>query len=220
MKRFNKLVIAGALGAALTASTLSPAAKAESNVLLASVEWVNSLINPLQSKVTSLEAKVAQQQSEINALRTAIQNGAQPPAAVPSQVYVSPSTVKIHSGAATSYKVVSQKVKGDLLAVSGKYDASTGIWYLVKTSSTGTGWIFSGNVSTSQVAKPTSVVAKAKLTMRKGAASSYGVVAYIASGTTVKYVGSFSTSTGELWLNVQNASGQRGWILNANCEVK
>ncbi|MBH0169339.1 SH3 domain-containing protein [Fictibacillus sp. 18YEL24] len=217
----KKRWVAGVLGTALTFGAVAGTTSAEGNVLLASVEWVNAQLNPMKTKVTSLETKVAQQQTEINQLREAIANGSTPPpATLPDKVYVSSSVAKIRSGATTEYKVLAEKPYGSTLSVIDKFESSNGLWYRVTVSSTVKGWIYTGDVSTTQVSAPTKVVTTAKVNIRKGATNSYDVVATVSSGTTLKYLSSFTNDSGETWYNVQTSSGVKGWMISTYGEVK
>jgi uncharacterized protein YgiM (DUF1202 family) len=217
----KKRWIAGILGTALTFGAVAGTTSAEGNVLLASVEWVNAQLNPLKSKVTSLETQVAQQQQQIKELRDAIANGSTPPpATLPSKVYVSSTSAKIRSGATSNYKVIAEKPYGSTLNVIDKFESTSGLWYRVTVTADTKGWVYSGEVSTTAVSAPTKVVTTAKVNIRKGATSSYSVVATVASGTTLKYISSFTNSSGETWYNVETAKGEKGWMISTYGEVK
>jgi uncharacterized protein YgiM (DUF1202 family) len=217
----KKRWVAGILGTALTFGAVAGNTSAEGNVLLASVEWVNAQLNPLKSKVSSLETTVAQQQQEINQLREAIANGSTPPpATLPDKVYVSSSVAKIRSGATTGYKVIAEKPYGSTLNVIDKFESTSGLWYRVVVTADTKGWVYSGDVSTTQVTAPTKVVTTAKVNIRKGATSSYSIVATVSSGTTLKYLSSFTNTLGETWYNVETSNGVRGWMISTYGEVK
>lgn len=214
---------AGLLGVGITFGALTTGTSAESNVLLASVEWVNAQINPMKTKITALEAKVAQQQTEIDRLKSSGSTGGTtttPTTAMPSKVYVKSSTAKLYSGASTGYRLVAEKPYGSNLSVVAQYKASTGLWYRINLGNNLYGWVNSGNVSTTAVASPTTVITKTTVKIRRGAGTSYAEVATVSSGTNLKYLNSYTTSTGELWYNVQTASGIRGWMHSAYGGVK
>jgi uncharacterized protein YgiM (DUF1202 family) len=215
---------AGLLGIGITFGALTTGTSAESNVLLASVEWVNAQINPMKTKISALETKVAQQQAEIDRLKSSGSTGGTttppPTTTMPSKVYVKSTTAKLYSGASTSYRLVAEKPYGSNLTVIAQFNASTGLWYRINLGNNLYGWVNSGNVSTTAVSNPTTVTTKATVKIRRGAATFYAEVATVPSGTNLKYLNSFTSSTGEVWYNVQTASGIRGWMHSAYGEVK
>lgn len=245
MNSYKKLAAAGVLAVSITAGAVMFTPNnmsAESNVVLASVDWVKAQLSPINSKVASLESRVktlegktSSQQSEINTLKAQvdklIQGGTstppptttQPPATtLPSTVYVSKASVTIHSGATTSYKIVATRTAGTALKVVDSFKSTNGVWYRVQLSSTLFGWVYSGNVSTTKVTvtQPSQVTIKSTANLRKGASTSYASVASLKAGTVTKYLGTFKNSKGETWYNVQTSSGLRGWVLSTLCEVK
>ncbi|MGN7175954.1 peptide-binding protein [Paenibacillus sp. FSL R5-0490] len=227
MSRTKKLIAAGALtlGIGAGAVLFTPnAINASSNVVLASVDWVTSQLNPMKSKITELESKLASQQQEINNLKSQIGNPTTPPAEgqLPSAVYVTKSSVNIHSGASTDYKVVATKAMGSSLKVIDSFKASTGLWYRVELSSTLKGWVFSGNVSIDKpsTAAPSQVITTGDVHLRKGATTSYGVIQTLPKGTVLKYISTFVNSKGETWYNAQTSSGVKGWVFGGLSEVR
>ncbi|KZE64224.1 hypothetical protein AWM68_14080 [Fictibacillus phosphorivorans] len=216
---------AGLLGVGVIFGSFATGTSAESNVLLASVEWVNAQINPMKTKISTLETKVAELQTEVERLKTTGSTGGTttpPPTtvALPSKVYVKSTTAKLYSGAATSYKLVAQKPYGTAMNVVAQFKASTGIWYRINLGNNLYGWVIASNVSTTSVASPTSVTTKASTNIRKGAATSYAIVKTVPSGTVLKYVNSFTASNGDLWYNVETSAGLRGWMAASLGEVK
>ncbi|EIJ80500.1 hypothetical protein PB1_09072 [Bacillus methanolicus PB1] len=227
MSRIKKIVAAGALTLGIGAGAYMFTPKgmdAASNVVLASVEWVTSQINPMKTKIADLESKVASQQQEINNLKTQISKIGNPPAngQLPSTVYTVKSSVTIHSGAAKNYKVIATKPAGSALKVIGSFHASTGLWYRVEISSTVKGWVFSGDVSTSKpsASGPTQVIATGDVQLRRGASTSYSTIQLIKKGTTLKYIQTFVNAKGETWYNVETSSGVKGWIFGGLGEVR
>src|SRR5690242_9219796 len=76
MKKKFLLTIGAVLGLSLLLSITIPAStKANSNLLLASVEWVQAQLNPINTKVTELEKKVAEQDAIIKQLQKAVAEG-------------------------------------------------------------------------------------------------------------------------------------------------
>lgn len=68
---------------------------------------------------------------------------------------------------------------------------------------------------------PTSVTIKSTTTVHRSADATERVVATLKTGTTVKYVDSFTNrKTGQLWYNVELSTGLRGWVQASYGEVK
>lgn len=239
MNRSKKIIAAGALAIGIGAGAVisSPQAmNASSNVVLASVDWVTSQINPMKTKISDLEAKINSQQQEINSLKAQLsQPGTTPPPVttppvttppasgdLPSTVYAAKGTVKVHSGATTSYKVVATKANGAALKVIDSFNSATGLWYRVEISSTVKGWVFSGDVtvSKSSASAPSSVVTFGEVHLRKGATTSYDVIQTLPKGASLKYISTFTNAKGEVWYNVQTSSGIKGWVSGTLSEVR
>ena len=218
------------LGLSLLLLINSPiSTKANSNLLLASVEWVQAQLNPLQTKVSSLEKQVAEQDAMIKQLQKAVSEGGgvvtpptTPEPAQPDTVYTSANNVKVHSGASTNYKVVATLAANKALPVIDQHKGANGIWYRVEVSSSVKGWIFSGDVTTTKpgAVVPSSVVAKQATNVRKGATTNYQSIELVQKGTVLKYLGSFKNANGETWYNVQTPKGNKGWVLSTQTEVK
>ncbi|MGP4078975.1 SH3 domain-containing protein [Pseudalkalibacillus sp. R45] len=224
MKGKKFIIIAVTLCLGIFLGTLAPyQGKANSNVLLASVDWVNSQLSGVNSKISQLESTISSQQAEINSLKEAIENGEYDGGSedeLPSTVYVSVSSATIHSGALDSYKVVATKIKGTELSVVDSHESTSGLWYRVQVTSSLYGWINSGDVSTSEVPKPTSVKIKSDTTLHRGALSSYAVVADLKAGSTHDFISTFVNDLGEEWYNIELSNGTRGWVKAAYCEVQ
>lgn len=207
--------------------------KANSNVLLASVEWVQAQLNPLQTKVTALEKQVAEQDAAIKQLQKAIADGSggvvTPPPTVPdgslsfpTVVYTTTNNVKVHSGASKSYKVLATLAASKGITAIDQHKSATGVWYRVEVSPSVKGWVFSEDVSTKKPSNivPTQVTAKQAVNLRKGASTNYKSLELVAKGSTLKYLGTFKNANGETWYNVQSAKGTKGWVLSTLTEVK
>ncbi|MBS4190240.1 SH3 domain-containing protein [Bacillus sp. FJAT-49705] len=232
MNRSKKLIVAGALtlGIGTGAIIFTPQAmNASSNVVLASVDWVTSQLNPMKSKITELENKISSQQQEINNLKSQIGTNpgtppTQPPVEgeLPSVVYAANASVNIHSGASKNYKVVATKTKGTSLKVIDKFNAATGLWYRVELSPSLKGWVFSNEVSVNKpsTSTPTQVVTFGDVHLRKGATTSYPILQTLKSGTTLKYISTFTNAAGEVWYNVETSAGVKGWVSGTLSEVK
>ncbi|MFE8701691.1 SH3 domain-containing protein [Cytobacillus sp. FJAT-54145] len=234
MNRSKKIIAAGALtiGIGAGAYLFTPQGmSASSNVVLASVDWVTSQLNPVKTKVSDLESKVATQQQEINNLKAQLAklgSPTTPPTTpptdgqLPSTVYVNKSSVTIHSGATTKYKIVATKTMGSALKVVGSHNSATGLWYNVELSSTLKGWVQSSDISITAPSNttPTQVVAFGDVHLRKGATTGYTILTTIPKGTTLKYISTFVNTSGETWYNVETSSGLKGWVYGGLTEVR
>lgn len=226
MIKKKNLLVAGALTVGIgTGAFLSTpqVMSASTNVVLASVEWVTAQLNPVKTKVSELETKLANQEKEIASLKSQIANlgnPSTPPAQGTNLVYTIKDSVTIHSGATRSYKVIATKPKGTQLEYVDTFNASTGLWYRVKVSSTVFGWVFSGDVSTTASTTPKTVVTTGDVHLRKGATTSYDVIQTLPKGTTLTYISTFVNAKGETWYNVQTSAGVKGWVFGGLSEVK
>lgn len=238
MKKKILLTIGAVLGLSLLLTITIPAStKANSNLLLASVEWVQAQLNPINTKVTALEKKVAEQDAIIKQLQKAVAEGGDvvvtPPTnpnpivpdgsiSFPTVVYTTGSNVKVHSGATRNYKVLATFGANKGLTAIDQHKSTDGIWYRVEVSATVKGWVFSGDVTTTKPSNvvPTQVVTKEAVNVRKGATTNYQSIELVAKGTTLKYLDSFKNASGEIWYNVQTAKGTKGWVLSTLTEVK
>ena len=203
---------------------------ANNNMVLASVEWVQAQLNPVNTKISQLETKIAIQEQQIKDLQEAVFNGNAPtPTPVPGEVttfpstiYTSKSSVTLHSGATRNYKVVATLPAGKALTTTEKFVTSTGTWYRVNVTSTLKGWVLSTDMTTVKPTNfvPTEVVVKSSTNVRAGATTQYKIVENVSAGTSMKYLGIFRNSLGETWYNVQTPNGNKGWVLSTLTEVK
>lgn len=211
MKRSIKAIIFASI--IVVGSILFPVLNgtAQSNVLLASVEWVNAQLNPLKSKVDKLEATVASQATEIALLKKAVADGG---TLLPDYVFIKSVEAKVHSGALSSYRTVAITNIGQKYKVVDEH----GTWYRIEYSPGKYGWIEKSNISTKAVSMPTKVTIKKTTTVHSGALTSYRTVATLQSGQSVKFIQTF-VSNNETWLNIELSSGVRGWIKASSGEV-
>ncbi|MCZ8531851.1 SH3 domain-containing protein [Psychrobacillus psychrodurans] len=231
MKKKLLATVGAVLGLSLLLTINAPTStKADSNLLLASVEWVQAQLSPLQTKVTSLEKQLAAQDATIKQLQKAVAEGGnvvvtppttEPSTETPAVVYTTTSA-KVHSGATRNYKVLSTIAANKGLTVIGQHKGADGVWYRVEVSSTVKGWIFSNDVSTTKPSEfiPSKVVTKQATNVRKGATTNYKSLETVAKGSTLTYLGSFKNANGETWYNVQTPKGTKGWVLSTLTEVK
>ncbi|WP_427138342.1 SH3 domain-containing protein [Psychrobacillus psychrodurans] len=231
MKKKLLATVGAVLGLSLLLTINTPTStKADSNLLLASVEWVQAQLSPLQTKVTSLEKQLAEQDATIKQLQKAIAEGGNvvvtPPTTAPSTetpaVVYTTTSAKVHSGATRNYKVLSTIAANKGLTVIGQHKGADGVWYRVEVSSTVKGWVFSNDVSTTKPSEfiPSKVVTKQATNVRKGATTNYKSLETVAKGSTLTYLGSFKNANGETWYNVQTPKGTKGWVLSTLTEVK
>ncbi|MCD7034463.1 SH3 domain-containing protein [Metabacillus sp. GX 13764] len=214
----KKTTIALVFGAGLlVGGAAAPLAStsAASNVVLASVDWVNSQLNPQKDRITKLESDVA-------SLRQALEDTSTSIPTLPSQVYVKSLSADIHSGALYSYRVVSSGALSQSLKVTQQVTAADGKFYRVEYAPNQFGWIAAADVSYSAVAAPSSVIVKTSASVYSGAnTKDYKTVGTVTKGQQVKYLGTFKNSkTNEVWFNVQLSNGKAGWLQSQNGEVK
>ncbi|WP_298467116.1 SH3 domain-containing protein [uncultured Psychrobacillus sp.] len=235
MKKKILTTIGVVLGLSFLIAINTPAStKANSNLLLASVDWVQSQLNPLNSKVTTLEKKVAEQDAMIKQLQKAVSEGGTvippipstpdtpTPGTLPSVVYTNTGSVKVHSGATRNYKVLATLTANKSLNVIDQHGTGANLWYRVEVSSTVKGWVHSGDVTTTKPSNvtPSSVITKEAVNIRKGATTSYASIELVVKGTSLKYISSFKNAKGETWYNVQSPKGNKGWVLSTLTEVR
>ncbi|WP_445613114.1 SH3 domain-containing protein [Geobacillus sp. YF-1] len=224
MKRKSKWAIVASLAVGMTAGALlfTPSAmKASEEVVLASVDWVTSQLNPMKNDIANLKAQLNAQQQQIQQLQQQLASKPASPS-LPSVIYVVKNNAAIRSGASTSYRVITYKQAGASLQVVGAHVTSQGLWYNIVLSSSSKGWIYSGDVSTSAVSSDSTkhVIALAAVNIRKGATTSYPIIATVPKGTVMVYIQPFTDSKGEKWYNVQLSDGRRGWMAAEFGEVK
>jgi uncharacterized protein YgiM (DUF1202 family) len=225
MMKSKKWAIIGGLTVGMTIGSIffTPnIMKASEEVILASVDWVTAQLNPIKSQIAKLEAQIAAQQKEIDSLKQQLANQS-PSTSLPSTVYVTKNKVAIRSGASTTYKIIGYKNAGDSLKVIDSFTSSQGLWYRVQLSSTVKGWVYSGDVSTSRNTannNQKTVVTVTKANIRKGASTSYPIVATLERGVSLLFIQSFTNSQGEIWYNVEMGNGKRGWMAAYLGEVK
>lgn len=214
----KKVKIALVFGAGLMiGSAVSPigGASAASNVVLASVDWVNSQLNPAKDRITKLEGDVA-------ALRQALEDTSTSIPSLPSKVYVKSLSADIHSGALYTYKVVSTGFISQSLKVAQEITTADGKFYRVEYAPNKMGWISASEISYSAVAAPSSVAVKSTASIYSGADTNapYHIVGTASKGQNLQYLGMFrNRSTKEIWFNVKLSSGKAGWMQQKFGEV-
>ncbi|RHW37276.1 N-acetylmuramoyl-L-alanine amidase [Neobacillus notoginsengisoli] len=145
---------------------------------------------------------------------------------------ISESIVNVRKGASTSYAIVAKLSKGQQVSILDSFRTSSGeLWYRIKTGNS-IGWVLSSLVTVNDgstftpvaAAKPATNIAglptvgsyytitAASLDARKGAASSYAIVAKVTKGQKYKVIGQFLHKNGEGWIRIQINSKLSGWI--------
>lgn len=228
MKKASIVIIMVALLAGVLWSPTNTGAS--SNVVLASVEWVEKLITGVNTEVVSLKNQIATQKTEIDGLKSRIEalekgtGGATPPAppvtSFPINMVTTKANTTLHSGALKEYRVVTTiAITGTTLKVVDQFISSSGLWYRVEYATGQFAWVFSSDLAPTTAISTVTVVANSA-NVRRGAETTYASIALLNKGTSVKYIGKFTNSKGELWYNVELSSGARGWIHAALTEVK
>lgn len=191
-------------------------AKAESNYVVASVEWVLSKINPLEQKVNQLEQRVA-----------TLENGKTPttPPAVTDYKYVSVNkATAVRKGASTSYDTFYTAPIGTVLSYNSTYENSiTGEkWYIVKLADGRLGAIKASDTSLQKDAASSisKVVFIKSAAVKRGAADSYETIYTTKLNETLVYSSTFVNSiTGEKWYLVKIPNGKLGAVRANTAEV-
>lgn len=242
MIKYKKIVIAGTLSIGIGAGAIlftPDGMNASTNVILASVDWVNSQLSPVNSKLSTLESKVNSMQSKITTLES--QNVAQQKeidnleaklgggttttpspttGTLPAYVYPTKSSVTVHRGADRPYAIVATVTAGQTVKVVDSFKANTGTWYRVQISSTVLGWVYGGDVSTTKLTSTEkTVTTTGEVYIRRGATTKYAAYTLVPKGTVLKYLGSFKNGAGETWYNVETSSGVRGWMFSGLGQV-
>lgn len=207
----KKVKIALVFGAGVLAGSMfTPmASSSAAGMVLASVEWVQSQLNPINSRVAVLE-------QEIQTLKQSAGNPA-----MPTSVYVKPIIADVHKSALNGSTVAASLPVSQSLKVIQQITSADGKFYRVEYAAGKFGWISVSDISTSAVSKPASFKVNVKSFMYKSADTGSTKAASIAAGQNLKYVSAFRNSkTKEIWINAELSNGTRGWIQLQNGEVK
>ncbi|MGP4078974.1 N-acetylmuramoyl-L-alanine amidase [Pseudalkalibacillus sp. R45] len=128
-------------------------------------------------------------------------------------LFVSSEQAFVHRGAMTDYKTVATVVRNQQLDVIDQFTNSENqLWYRVQLSSGLAGWIQAIHLAEKPVLNEQMYVNVENANVRKGATTSYDVVATLPKGSAVKVVDTFTNSEKENWLRVEFASEEFGWI--------
>lgn len=132
----------------------------------------------------------------------------QPSVPIGTTMLVGTMNAALYAGASYDYKISERLSYNSKVSVLGEFTNSLGQrWIRIKSSSGKTGWTPEYELVTSQnVFKY--VFAKKGAVIRKGAGTNYGVSSYLAENESLKILRKLNG-----WLNVENAKGTRGWVL-------
>ncbi|MBG9657857.1 SH3 domain-containing protein [Cytobacillus firmus] len=132
----------------------------------------------------------------------------QPSVSIGTTMLIGTMNAALYAGASYDYKISERLSYNSKVSVLGEFTNSLGQrWIRIKSASGKTGWTPEYELVTSQnVFKY--VFAKKGAVIRKGAGTNYGVSAYLAESESLKILRKLNG-----WLNVENAKGTRGWIL-------
>ncbi|AZB44549.1 hypothetical protein CEF21_20930 [Bacillus sp. FJAT-42376] len=127
--------------------------------------------------------------------------------------YVQAAEANVRSGASTDYKKLSTLTKGTAVKVVDQFtNKANEKWYRVQIGST-FGWVSASLLTEKAVYLNTSMyIGTYKSELRKGAEFRYTVVEKPSYGSKVTLLSQFINKDGEKWVNIQTASGRKGWI--------
>lgn len=122
-------------------------------------------------------------------------------------LYISVDVANLRSGPSTNDSVVGQATKGtSLVAQKSEIGGDGNQWYQVLTNNKELAWVSETVVSKVQ-SEGNYVYAKKGAVVRKGATINYKVAVTLKENEPLLVVGTFNN-----WLNVETASGIRGWV--------
>ncbi|WP_260631228.1 SH3 domain-containing protein [Bacillus sp. S/N-304-OC-R1] len=126
--------------------------------------------------------------------------------------------VEIRKGATTAYPVITSLPIGKNVTVIDEFTNSTGeTWYRVDLGSK-QGWGLASNFTAKQSSQTSlqagsqATITEDQVNVRKGATTSYSVVAKLAKGTKVKIIDTYTNSNSELWYRIETGS-VKGWVI-------
>ena len=132
----------------------------------------------------------------------------QPSVSIGTTMLVGTMNAALYAGASYDYKISERLPYNSKVTVLGEFTNSLGQrWINIKSAAGKTGWTPEYELVTSQnIFKY--VFAKKGAVIRKGAGTNYGISAYLAENDSLKILRKLNG-----WLNVENAKGTRGWVL-------
>ncbi|MCG1021570.1 hypothetical protein [Sutcliffiella horikoshii] len=191
-------------------------ANANSNVVLASVEWVLSKINPVEQRLSQLEARV----NELGSGNPTPSNPIQDVSSV-----VTTKQTAIRRGAGTQYASLVDVPANTVVTYHSTYtNPSNGEqWFIVRLSDNRLGAVIGSDSQISVTPIQTgfqNVVFNNPAPIRRGASDSYSIYTTAAVGSTMKYESTFvNSSTGEKWYLVKMNDGRVGAVRSNFAEV-
>lgn len=140
------------------------------------------------------------------------------------------ASLEVRKGAASSYAVVTKVSKGQKYKVIGQFLHKNGEgWIRIQISSKLSGWI---PVKKAAEVKPPATIPGlpavgssytipvSSLDARKGASTSYAIIAKVTKGKTYKVIGQYMSKTGDGWVRIQISPTLAGWIPIAKAAVE
>ncbi|WNS75106.1 N-acetylmuramoyl-L-alanine amidase [Bacillus sp. DTU_2020_1000418_1_SI_GHA_SEK_038] len=130
-------------------------------------------------------------------------------------LYVSVAVANLRSGPSTNDSVIDQATMGTLLtAIDKAYDTSGDLWYKALNSSNQTVWVHETVVSTQPTFSKgaTLIVGASNISLHSGASTQYKVKEVLKKDSKITFVGDFTNSLGQYWLQVKSSTGNTGWI--------
>jgi tetrahydromethanopterin S-methyltransferase subunit B len=212
-RKFIPIVVALGIGFGLGSIT-SVKTEANTNVVLASVEWVLAKITPLEQRVTDLENRLNNLQGTPTA-----QNPIQDHSSV-----VTTTLAPIRKGASTSYGTHFTAPANTVLKYYSTYTNSTtgDKWYIVRLSNGKLGTVLASQaiVYVNPITNFSKVLITKTTEVRKGASTSYQSFLTAQPNMTFQYHSTYTNSiTGEKWYIVRLSDGRLGAVLSSHTEV-
>ncbi|MCD7034462.1 SH3 domain-containing protein [Metabacillus sp. GX 13764] len=134
------------------------------------------------------------------------------PADLSKKVYAKAAPTIIHSGAETSYKTVySAPANSEFTAIAEFINKDSEKWFRVEYLPGKFGWVKQADTKTQPALSSVYYVQTADANVRRGAETSYSIVASLTKGSAVKVIDQFTNNAGELWYRLELENGTAGW---------
>lgn len=214
-KRIFIVMLVFSVGFGFGAISISTA-NANSNVVLASVEWVLSKFNPIEQRLTQLEARV----NELDSGSPSPSNPIQDVSSV-----VTTKQTAIRRGAGSQYASLVDVPANTIVTYYSTFTNSTNgeKWYIVRLSDSRLGAVLSTDTQVSVTPIQSgfqSVVFNNPAPIRRGASDSYAIYTTASMGSKMKYESTYvNPSSGEKWYIVKMSDGKVGAVRANFAEV-
>lgn len=120
--------------------------------------------------------------------------------------------VNVHRGALSGYKVTGILSKQQEVHVLSEFtNANNEVWVQVKNNNL-SGWVKQNDIAAAAFSPAKMTVTGNNVNMRKGATTSYSIVATLTLGQTVEVVDRFLNQNLEVWYRVK-INNQYGWVI-------